>query len=197
MIPQSSVECPFRRECSMRRRRLVLLSTFGAIFAASSTLSPSIANAAGPPTYIVNAQSGLTAFLVSPPNCHNMACLNGAPFKLGSGSDFSRFYTTKNAAGLVQFHWTSDKCVDVLNGGTANGTSVVVNDCNGSLGQLWFPAKISPGNYLFINGNGGGCLDADNSAFPNPPHAGARLQLWSCANSASAFIGNQTWQVDL
>ncbi|MER6367467.1 RICIN domain-containing protein [Streptomyces mirabilis] len=178
----------------MNRRRTILLAALGTFFASSSAVSPAAASV-GPPTYIVNEQSNLTTFLVAP-ECHNFDCLNGKPFHLGSGSDNSYFTTTRNSANFLQFHWTTSKCIDTRNGSNEDGTPVVLNDCNGSSSQLWFPARSASTGFFLINGAGGGCLDAQNAAFPNPPAVGAPLQIWGCANSSSPWRGNQIWKVD-
>ncbi|MEV0136814.1 ricin-type beta-trefoil lectin domain protein, partial [Dactylosporangium sp. NPDC050688] len=64
--------------------------------------------------------------------------------------------------------------------GTANGTAVVIYDCNGGTNQQWN-----------LNSNGsitgtasGRCLDVVQNGTAN----GSRIQLWDCTGGA-----NQVW----
>jgi streptogrisin C len=61
---------------------------------------------------------------------------NGTPVGLASctGSPWQRFLL-KDTHDLVSL--LADKCVDVTNGGTANGTSLQLWDCNGGVNQKW------------------------------------------------------------
>jgi len=73
-----------------------------------------------------------------------------------------------------------NKCLDASGRGTANGTAVIIYDCNSQANQQWN-----------LNANGtvtgvqsGLCLDANSAATAN----GTKIILWSC-NGGS----NQQW----
>ncbi|WP_328876324.1 polymorphic toxin-type HINT domain-containing protein [Streptomyces sp. NBC_00287] len=77
------------------------------------------------------------------------------------------------------------KCVVPKDGGTANGTAVVIADCTGAAGQQW--TAVSAGNKLKHVASGK-CLDvpASNSA------DGTDLQLYTCDANGLA----QSWAPD-
>ncbi|ADL45504.1 Ricin B lectin [Micromonospora aurantiaca ATCC 27029] len=73
-----------------------------------------------------------------------------------------------------------NKCLDASGRGTANGTSVIIWDCNGQPNQQWN-----------LNANGtisgvqsGRCLDAAGYGTAN----GTRINLWDCHGGT-----NQQW----
>lgn len=75
-----------------------------------------------------------------------------------------------------------NKCLAAGNGGTGNGTAVVIWDCNSQTSQQWN-----------VNANGtitgvqsGLCLDAIGAGTAN----GTRTILWTCNGS-----GNQQWSL--
>jgi hypothetical protein len=73
----------------------------------------------------------------------------------------------------------TNKCFDV---GTANGSLVVLNDCNGGSSQTWtatFDSATSA--YTFRNAASGRCLDMPNNSVAN----GTRPQIYDCWNSNS------------
>ncbi|MDX2757036.1 ThuA domain-containing protein [Streptomyces europaeiscabiei] len=67
------------------------------------------------------------------------------------------------------------KCLDVRDGGSADGTAVQISWCTGSAGQRW---TVAPGSTVKALGK---CLDVTGN--------GSRVQLWSCNGGA-----NQNWQ---
>ncbi|MDK1347653.1 ThuA domain-containing protein [Streptomyces sp. 378] len=71
------------------------------------------------------------------------------------------------------------KCLDVRNGGSADGTAVQISSCTGSAGQKW---TVAPGSTVKALGK---CLDVSGNSTAD----GARVQLWSCNGGA-----NQNWQ---
>ncbi|MGW0499318.1 ThuA domain-containing protein [Streptomyces sp. NPDC003007] len=71
------------------------------------------------------------------------------------------------------------KCLDVRNGGSADGTAVQISSCTGSAGQRW---TVTPGSTVKALGK---CLDVSGNSTAD----GARVQLWSCNGGA-----NQNWQ---
>jgi predicted alpha-1,2-mannosidase len=71
------------------------------------------------------------------------------------------------------------KCVDVANGGTANGTAVQLYTCNSSTSQAWTPRSDQTLSAL------GKCLDISNSGTADK----TLVQLWDCNRSNA-----QVWQ---
>ncbi|ALG11938.1 RICIN domain-containing protein [Kibdelosporangium phytohabitans] len=71
-----------------------------------------------------------------------------------------------------------NKCLDVQNGRTVNGTVIQIRGCDGLNSQRW--ARV--GNTLTALGK---CLDVDGSGTAN----GTRIQLWDCNGS-----GAQVWE---
>ncbi|MCX4747970.1 lectin [Kitasatospora sp. NBC_01287] len=72
----------------------------------------------------------------------------------------------------------ADRCLDVDQGGTTNGTPVQLWDCNGTDAQRWTPAGDGTVRAL------SGCLDVDHSGTAN----GTVVQLWTCNGT-----GAQQW----
>ncbi|WP_345409944.1 ricin-type beta-trefoil lectin domain protein [Nonomuraea salmonea] len=70
--------------------------------------------------------------------------------------------------------------MDVDNAGTADGTGVIIWDCNGQSNQQW--RFNSDGSITAVGANK--CLDVAGNATAN----GSRLQIWSCTGGA-----NQRW----
>ena len=76
----------------------------------------------------------------------------------------------------------SGRCVDVPNGGTANGTQVQLWDCNGQSNQSW---TLTSGRQLQVSGNK--CLDANGRGTTN----GTTVIIWDCNGQ-----NNQQWNVN-
>ncbi|MFI7618755.1 glycoside hydrolase family 19 protein [Nonomuraea terrae] len=72
------------------------------------------------------------------------------------------------------------KCVDVAGANSANGTPVVLYDCNGTDAQRWTVAGDGTLRAL------GKCLDVVDRGTAN----GSKMQLWDCAGGS-----NQKWVV--
>jgi hypothetical protein len=72
------------------------------------------------------------------------------------------------------------ECVDVQDGGTADGTPLVVVHCHGSPNERWF---IKSG---VISENFGSCMDVQNSS----PNDGAAIVLVTCNGTPS-----QQWSI--
>jgi predicted chitinase len=68
----------------------------------------------------------------------------------------------------------------VTSGGTADGTTVQLYDCNGSAAQKW---AVSSANDI-VNPQANKCLDVTGNNSAN----GTRLQIWTCSGGA-----NQKW----
>jgi hypothetical protein len=76
----------------------------------------------------------------------------------------------------------SNRCLDVPDHATANGTRTVIWDCNGGSNQSW---TYTSGKQLMVYGNK--CLDVANSS----TSAGAAVQIWDCTGAA-----NQQWNLN-
>jgi hypothetical protein len=76
----------------------------------------------------------------------------------------------------------SNRCLDVPNNATANGTLLEIWDCNGGANQQW--TALSNGE-LQVYGNK--CLDVPNNATA----AGTRVEIWDCNGGA-----NQQWTLN-
>ncbi|MFC4592268.1 arabinofuranosidase catalytic domain-containing protein [Sphaerisporangium corydalis] len=76
----------------------------------------------------------------------------------------------------------SGRCVDVPNGGTANGTQVQIWDCGSGTNQRF---TVTSGRQLQVYGNK--CLDANAQGTTN----GTQVIIWDCNGQA-----NQQWTVN-
>ena len=73
-----------------------------------------------------------------------------------------------------------NKCLDASGQGTANGTAVIIWDCNGQPNQQW---NLNAGST--ITGVASGlCLDATGAGTAS----GTRINLWACHGGS-----NQQW----
>ncbi len=72
------------------------------------------------------------------------------------------------------------KCLDVNGAGTADGTTVIIWDCNGQNNQKW--RLNADGTITAVGANK--CLDVPGNATAN----GTKLTIWSCHGGA-----NQRW----
>src|SRR5438876_375765 len=136
-----------------------------------------------------------------PGPCENASCaitsLNG------SGTSLSLSINNQSGLDRLQYGWgltnnggggggggtagvlrgvSSNRCLDVPGGATANGTLLQIWDCNGGNNQQWTP--LSNGE-LQVYGNK--CLDVPG--FSTTP--GTRVQIWDC-NGGS----NQQWTLN-
>jgi type 1 glutamine amidotransferase len=86
---------------------------------------------------------------------------------------------TTGTPGTGRVVGLAGKCLDVSNGGSADGTRIQLWTCNGSAAQTW---QIS--GQVWRNPQSGKCLDVAGGATAN----GTRAQLWTCNGS-----GAQNW----
>jgi alpha-galactosidase len=91
-----------------------------------------------------------------------------------SGGDTTPLPPTTTLVGAA-----SGRCLDVPNSNTANGTQLIIWDCNGAANQRW----TRSGQTLQALGK---CLDAPLNAAPN-----AKAQLWDCHGGT-----NQQWNLN-
>jgi len=86
-------------------------------------------------------------------------------------------------------HWTFSgtalttigRCLDVVSGGTANGTLLQLYDCNGTGAQQWQVHGTG-----LLNPQSGRCLDDPGSTLTN----GTQLQIYDCNNTNA-----QAWTI--
>jgi len=78
-------------------------------------------------------------------------------------------------------------CLDVVGGGTANGTKVDLAPCNGTPRQAWH--AVAAGSFFTLHPANapGSCLDSPG--FTTTP--GTQLQIWQCTGGT-----NQSWQIN-
>jgi hypothetical protein len=85
----------------------------------------------------------------------------------------------------VDQHWawsgsaltTLGRCLDVISGGTTNGTQLQLWDCNGTGAQQW----VVQSDGSIKNPQSGRCMDSPGGATAN----GTRLQIWDCNGTAA------------
>ncbi|MBO4207873.1 ThuA domain-containing protein [Micromonospora echinofusca] len=101
----------------------------------------------------------------------------------GSGSglfdvdDFTLVRST-GGSGTGPVRGLAGKCLDVANGGTADGTKVQLWTCNGTAAQTW---TVTPNSTIKALGK---CLDVSGGGTAD----GTKVQLWTCNGS-----GAQNW----
>jgi hypothetical protein len=76
----------------------------------------------------------------------------------------------------------NSKCLDVVGGGTSNGTPVEIQDCDGTVDQAWtITPDVQTGAFRFKHAKSGRCLDVPAASTAD----GARLQIYDCFSSNS------------
>ncbi|MER7282500.1 ricin-type beta-trefoil lectin domain protein [Dactylosporangium sp. NPDC000244] len=115
------------------------------------------------PESFVRTGGTLSLTMGSAPSAWGTATANRPPDRTGTGP-----------VTLVQL----DKCLDVSNSGTANGTKIQIWGCNGTGAQQWTVPGDGTVRAL------GKCLDVANSGTTN----GSKLQLYDCNGT-----GAQQW----
>ena len=78
----------------------------------------------------------------------------------------------------------TNKCFDI---GTANGSLLVINDCNGGSSQTWTPTyDTASSSFTIKNLASDRCLDIPNGSLSNGTHP----QLYDCAagNNNQKFL---------
>lgn len=92
--------------------------------------------------------------------------------------DFTLVKGSGGTNGVGPIKGLAGKCLDVRNGGTADGTQIQIYTCNGSAAQTW---TVTPNSTIKALGK---CLDVNGSGTAN----GTKIQLWTCNGS-----GAQNW----
>jgi hypothetical protein len=90
--------------------------------------------------------------------------------------------TTAPPVGAVVRGVGSNRCLDVPNSSSANGTQVQIWDCNGGANQSW---NLTSGKQLQVYGNK--CLDVTGAATA----AGSKVQIYDCNGGT-----NQQWNLN-
>jgi hypothetical protein len=80
-------------------------------------------------------------------------------------------------------NFSSNLCLQPVNGSTAQGAAIVQQPCNGSAAQQWTAVHISGTIFHYVNGLSKLCLDARGGAANHTP-----VQQWTCNN-----ISNENW----
>ncbi len=123
----------------------------------------------------------VTASLTGQPRQHGTTTLY-LVFKGGSGAlyDVDEFSFTTGTGGTRtgEVKGVNGKCLDVDNGGTADGTEIQIWTCNSSAAQRWTVADDGTLRAL------GKCLDVSGGGSAD----GTRIQLWTCNGT-----GAQKW----
>ena len=107
--------------------------------------------------------------------CQSSWTIDTATGTVGGGSGGGTGTTIIRGVG-------SNRCLDVPNSSTANGTQTVIWDCNGGGNQTW---TSTSSQQLTVYGNK--CLDVANQS----TSAGAAVQIWDCTGAA-----NQRWNIN-
>ncbi|WP_163995907.1 RICIN domain-containing protein [Pyxidicoccus caerfyrddinensis] len=133
---------------------------------------------------------------------HSGKCLDvrGGVTAVSNGDRIDQYACT----GLANQDWTlkdmgggqyeiiarsSGKCMETINGGTANLTGIQQWDCTGLPRQLWnMQSAGATGEYRFVHVPSGRCLDVTGG--PTATGDGVLMELWDCTGEA-----NQTWTV--
>ncbi|MFC5835328.1 RICIN domain-containing protein [Nonomuraea insulae] len=193
------------------------LKSIAASFLVFTVLPPPFAGAEssrdrGPDTWITNKITGGQLFVDIPRGCRynveNPDCVLGSRVRLGArigGNYHAFFFENAPGGGWDQIKWIElkgTKCLDVAGDGKANGTAVVLRDCNRGLNQQWrtdmFYAGPHKGFKILVSISSGKCLDVANGAYPDWPRPDAPLQIWDCFHPTelrkAANRVNQVWE---
>jgi len=85
-------------------------------------------------------------------------------------------------AWKVAMKANNNKCLNVVGGGTANGTQVEIRSCNGANEQLWtITPDVQTGAFQFKNVKSGRCLDVTGWSQAD----GARMEIYDCSGGAN------------
>ncbi|MFG1870423.1 ThuA domain-containing protein [Micromonospora arborensis] len=92
--------------------------------------------------------------------------------------DFTLVKGSGGTPGVGPIKGLASKCLDVRNGGTADGTQIQLYTCNSSTAQTW---TVTSGSTIRALGK---CLDVSGSGTAD----GTKIQLWTCNGT-----GAQNW----
>ncbi|ACU75744.1 Ricin B lectin [Catenulispora acidiphila DSM 44928] len=133
---------------------------------------------------------------VGPGPCENASC--AITSVSGSGTNLSLSVTNRSGLDRIQYGWgggnsgavstavlratASNRCLDVPNASTTNGTQTEIWDCNGGSNQSW---TLNSAKSLVVYGNK--CLDAANAGTA----PGTPVIIWDCNGGT-----NQQWTMN-
>jgi hypothetical protein len=121
---------------------------------------------------------------------YNGSTTNGTAIDQWStwNGDMQKFYIlARGSYWKIAMKANSNKCIDLKNGGTGNGTQLVINDCNGASSQSWsVTPDVQTGYFTFKNVAAGRCLDEYNWNTSN----GNYVDIYDCSGGT-----NQKWKI--
>jgi Ricin-type beta-trefoil lectin domain len=82
------------------------------------------------------------------------------------------------------YNFSSNMCLQPVNGSTVRGAAIVQEPCNGGAAQQWTKVPVRGSIVHFVNVLSGLCLDARGGATNRTP-----VQQWPCNN-----ISNENWE---
>ncbi|MBM0278839.1 ThuA domain-containing protein [Micromonospora tarensis] len=137
--------------------------------------SVTVPNTGGWSTY-ANVSTALSNVPSSTQNLY--LTFTGSGTGLFDVDDFTLVKGGGGTNGVGPIKGLAGKCLDVRNGGTADGTQIQIYTCNGSTPQTW---TVTPNSTIKALGK---CLDVNGSGTAD----GTKIQLWTCNGS-----GAQNW----
>lgn len=108
-------------------------------------------------------------------SCPASWTIDTATGAVGSGSDGGTGTSILRGVG-------SNRCLDVPNSSTTDGTQLQIFDCTGGANQTW---TLNSAKQLLVYGNK--CLDVAGQSTT----AGAKVEIWTCNGGA-----NQQWNIN-
>ncbi|MGW3888200.1 ThuA domain-containing protein [Micromonospora chokoriensis] len=145
-----------------------------------SATGPVLGSVAVPNTGSWDTYANVTTALSNVPSSTQNLYLTftGSGTGLFDLDDFTLVKGSGGTNGVGPIKGLAGKCLDVRNGGTADGTQIQIYTCNGSAAQTW---TVTPNSTIKALGK---CLDVNGSGTAN----GTKIQLWTCNGS-----GAQNW----
>jgi hypothetical protein len=128
-----------------------------------------------------NVARGYSRGMVPLADGHSLEIFSGGLLR-SSGLNPVTYSTIDLGSGSVVRGTGSNRCLDVPNSATANGTLTQIYDCNGGGNQSW---TLTSGKQLQVYGNK--CLDVVGAGTA----AGTAVEIWDCNGGT-----NQQWNVN-
>lgn len=167
------------------RSRIAGLLLAGAICTVVSVAFGQPAQAAGPIVTLVNYGSGLCATPVGD--------YNGAPVvqKACTGAPEQNWATVSlgNGYSLLVNQRYFNKCMDVRDGNSANGTTIQQWDCTNTAGMNWRFIQVFDRYNKVQSKISNKCLDVAAGSLAD----GAKIQLYTCTSGSGNAA--QIWEV--
>ncbi|MEV4497051.1 ThuA domain-containing protein [Micromonospora arborensis] len=145
-----------------------------------SATGPVLGSVAVPNTGSWSTYANVTTTLANVPSGTQNLYLTftGSGTGLFDLDDFTLVKGGGGTPGVGPVKGLAGKCLDVRNGGTADGTQIQLYTCNGSTAQTW---TVTSGSTIRALGK---CLDVNGSGTAD----GTKIQLWTCNGT-----GAQNW----